>query len=160
MKRNQHTEPQWKAKYPNEPFDLPLDVESIKSLYPQAFDHTPAFSYDIVSAAMRQRSFYYQVSLPHYRNPQFLISSLTRYKMYLNLKKVNPGEFIVPCYDIDLIWHTHQVHHLLYEKDTVKILGKILPHDDSVNDRSEGSRLNNAYAETVKMWNKEYQVSS
>ena len=52
--------------------------------------------------------------------------------------------FIVPCYDIDLMWHTHQLFPLKYKEDMERILGKIFNHDDSVNDRSEGSRLNNA----------------
>ena len=29
--------------------------------------------------------------------------------MYLYLKKKNPKTFLVPCYDMDLIWHSHQV---------------------------------------------------
>lgn len=52
--------------------------------------------------------------------------------------------FIVPCYDIDLIWHTHQLYPLAYKSDMEKLYGKIFNHDDSVNDRSEGSRLYNA----------------
>jgi hypothetical protein len=49
--------------------------------------------------------------------------------------------FVVPCYLIDIIWHSHQLHPLEYKKDTDKILGHLLSHDDSVNDRSEGSKL-------------------
>ena len=30
--------------------------------------------------------------------------------MYLYLKKKNPKTFLVPCYDMDLIWHSHQVY--------------------------------------------------
>ncbi len=50
-----------------------------------------------------------QVSLPHYRTTKFLVRALQRYQMFLRLKKLYPEEFLVPCYDIDLIWHTHQV---------------------------------------------------
>ncbi len=52
---------------------------------------------------------YYQVSLPHYRGSGFLNEAVTRYKMYLVLKLMHKKVFLVPCYDIDLIWHTHQV---------------------------------------------------
>ena len=97
--------------------------------------------YDIKSAALRQGSFYYQVSLDHFRNPKFLDDALTRYKMFLYLKQKYPDQFLVPCYDNDLIWHTHQVSTLHYAKDTIGILGKILPHDDSVNERSKGSKF-------------------
>ena len=50
-----------------------------------------------------------QVSLPHYCDQEFHVDSVRRYKMYLFLKKKNPKTFLVPCYDIDLIWHAHQV---------------------------------------------------
>ena len=33
--------------------------------------------------------------------------------MYLYLKKKNPKTFLVPCYDMDLIWHTHQVSFVI-----------------------------------------------
>ena len=37
-----------------------------------------------------------------------------------------------------------QVHPQEYNADMVSILGFVLKHDDSVNDRSENSKLNNA----------------
>ena len=33
----------------------------------------------------------------------------SRYKMFMQLKKPNPATFLVPMYDIDLVWHTHQL---------------------------------------------------
>ncbi len=54
------------------------------------------------------------MSLPHHRKPDFLEDSMTRYKMYLVLKLIHKKVFLVPCYDIDLIWHTHQVALLLF----------------------------------------------
>ena len=81
-----------------------------------------------------------------------------RYKMYLLLKKENKSTFLVPCYDIDLVWHTHQVHPHPYQRDTSAILGFVLKHDDSVNERSEGSKLNNADAETRSLWSNRFGV--
>ena len=60
---------------------------------------------------------------------------------------------------MDLIWHTHQVNTLKYSKDTSAILGFVLKHDDSVNDRSEGSKLNNADDVTRKLWRETFNVS-
>jgi hypothetical protein len=34
----------------------------------------------------------------------------------------------------------------------MKILGYVLPHDDSVNDRSPGSKLNESSEMTCKEW--------
>ena len=45
-----------------------------------------------------------------------------------------------------------KVHPLKYATDCEAILGYTLPHDDSVNDRSDGSKLNNAYEITIKLW--------
>ena len=58
--------------------------------------------------------------------------------MYLHLKSKHPDTFLVPCYDFDLVWHAHQLDPETYAADTKAILGKLMPHDDSVNDRSEG----------------------
>ena len=58
--------------------------------------------------------------------------------MYLHLKSKHPGTFLVPCYDFDLVWHAHQLDPVTYAADTKAVLGKLMPHDDSVNDRSEG----------------------
>lgn len=99
-----------------------------------------------------------QVSLPHYCDQEFHVDSLRRYKMYLYLKRKNPKTFIVPCYDIDLIWHAHQVHPQEYQADMQAILGFVLKHDDSVNDRSEGSKLNTADEITRKLWLEEFSV--
>ena len=81
-----------------------------------------------------------------------------RYKMYLLLKKENKSTFLVPCYDIDLVWHTHQVHPHAYQRDTNSILGFVLKHDDSVNDRAEGSKLNNADEVTRALWLQRFDV--
>jgi len=62
-----------------------------------------SFKYDLIAAADRQKSFYYQVSLPHFQNNDFLLISLDRYKKFLYLKQKNPNQFIVPCYGIDLM---------------------------------------------------------
>ena len=72
-----------------------------------------------------------QVSLPNFRQKWFLNESFDRYKKFLSLKRRYPKEFLVPCYDIDLMWHNHQIHPGAYTFDCMKILGKILPHDDT-----------------------------
>ena len=108
--------------------------------------------YDIVAACGRQRVFTYQVSLPHFDDQRFLAEALVRYKRYLMFKRKHPGTFFVPCYDFDLIWHAHQVHPLIYRNDTAKILGEVLNHNDSVNDRRPGSKLLTSEKTTREIW--------
>lgn len=138
-----------KYEYDHEPFHVdytaPYDgsvVDSFKS----------RLSYDILSAAQRQMSFYYEVSLPHYQDPKFLQSSIYRYKMFIYLKRQLPEEFLVPCYDIDLMWHTHQLSPFTYKTDMFRLLGIMLNHDDSTTDRNPGSKLSVATAKTREHW--------
>eukprot|EP00391_Amoebophrya_sp_Ameob2_P004873 CAMPEP_0179001702 /NCGR_PEP_ID=MMETSP0795-20121207/11526_1 /TAXON_ID=88552 /ORGANISM="Amoebophrya sp., Strain Ameob2" /LENGTH=1210 /DNA_ID=CAMNT_0020695143 /DNA_START=105 /DNA_END=3738 /DNA_ORIENTATION=- len=133
---------------------------------PRAFQ--TAFSYDLPAAVYRQRVFNYQINLPHFRDFDFLTRAVDRYKKFLYLKQLvttpsltpsgekhaPTGEvFLVPCYDNDLVWHAHQLH-ASYAEDTKKIMGgrKMLPHDDSVNDRAENSKLNQSQKKTTKLW--------
>ena len=137
----------WKELYPSEPFEVDLAAP-----VSNAPDFKSRIQYDIAAACSRQRVFYYQVSLPHYGDKKFLTRALERYKQHLMLKQQNPDMFLVPCYDFDLIWHAHQVHPLIYKRDTTEILGKVLKHDDSVNDRQPGSKLTTSDETTRDKW--------
>ncbi|CAE7042011.1 GRDP1 [Symbiodinium sp. CCMP2456] len=118
--------------------------------------------YDIVAAAERQMAFYYQVAvMPHYRDQYFLELAVERYlDRFLELKRRRPKDFWVPTYDVDCVWHAHQLHPHNYQEETTRLCGAMLPHDDSVNDRSEGSRLNNRWEETKAAWNQEFPNDS
>ena len=147
----QKTEKLWKQKYPTEPFQVDLKVPS----YPKERENfQSSLTYDIVSSALRQNVFFYQVSLPHYCDTKYLDLCLLRYKQFLYIKQQLQDEFIVPCYDIDIMWHSHQLNPKDYEKDMMKYIGNLFNHDDSVNDRSEGSKLNNSHVRTKKYWRK------
>ncbi|XP_076116695.1 uncharacterized protein LOC143084171 [Mytilus galloprovincialis] len=137
----------WNQMYPNTPF---YNKDPITFEIPS--DFVSCLTYDLEAAVSRQKVFYYQVSLPHYTDNKFLESSLVRYKKFLHMKRCYPDSFIVPCYDIDLIWHTHQLCPLSYKTDTVRLLGEHFNHDDSVNDRTEGSKLCRSMSETQTMW--------
>ena len=143
----------WEEFYPSEPFEVDLTAP-----VSNAPDFESRIEYDITAACGRQRIFYYQVSLPHYGDKKFLKRALERYKQHLVLKQQNPDLFLVPCYDFDLIWHAHQVHPRVYQKDTTKILGKVLNHDDSVNDREPGSKLSRSYETTREKWKESGQA--
>lgn len=108
--------------------------------------------YDLKSASLRQSTFLYQVSLPHFQDELFLQFGVERYKKFLNLKKNYSNEFIVPCYLIDIIWHSHQLHPMEYNYDTKKLLGCVFTHDDTVSDRSVGSKLSQCDERTRQLW--------
>jgi len=89
-------------------------------------------------------------------NDLFLEVAVARYKGFLHLIKRNRERclkrFCVPTYDIDLIWHSHQLQPASYCKDLVKLLGKVLEHDDTDSDRSKGQKLDVGFSETTKQW--------
>ncbi|KAJ8302093.1 hypothetical protein KUTeg_021080 [Tegillarca granosa] len=116
----------------------------------------PNFRMTIEGAASRQGTFYYNVSLPHFLDEKYLNLCVLRYKKFLYLKLHTNDAFLVPCYDNDLIWHTHQLFPKIYYEDTCRILGSLYNHDDSTTDRSPGSKLSLAYANTTVLWKNMY----
>ena len=51
-----------------------------------------------------------QVSQPYMWEEAFLQAALDRYKCFLHIVGKSKGAIMcVPTYDIDLIWHAHQV---------------------------------------------------
>ncbi|CAF4573225.1 unnamed protein product, partial [Didymodactylos carnosus] len=58
----------------------------------------------------------------------------------------------VPMYDIDLIWHTHQLHPESYKQDMIKNLNHILNHDDSIQEHKINSKLYTSDHETRVKW--------
>lgn len=174
-KQRERTRDLWQKQYPDVPFDV--TKESISRPKPpekassslevdgasggcaaEKGGGRSQIRYNIVAAAVRQGVFYYQVSLDHFRDPKFLSDAILRYKMYLHLKSKNKETFLVPCYDMDLIWHTHQLHPVIYQRETSQVLGFVLKHDDSVNDRASGSKLNNADEVTRHLWQDLFKV--
>ena len=93
-------------------------------------------------------------------NDHFLEAAVARYKGFLHLIKRNKERsircFCVPTYDIDLIWHTHQLHPASYCKDLVESLGKILEHDDTDQNRGKGQKLDVGFSKTIKQWENMY----
>ncbi|CAK0874890.1 unnamed protein product, partial [Prorocentrum cordatum] len=151
----------WEEAHPGEAFDVrealaraPLRAE--RGGQPRGLPSS--ISYDIAGAAGRQMAFHYQVAvLPHYRDAQFLREAADRYAgRYLELQRRRPEGFWVPSYDIDACWHAHMLHPARYAADTISLCGKVVPHDDSVNDRAEGSKLRRAWQETQQAWKEEF----
>lgn len=74
-------------------------------------------------------------SLPHYTALKFLGDAIDRYVNFLLLKvgflqvinqrhrlqQTYSDQFFTPCYDFDLVWHTHQVHPLAYVSFSITI---------------------------------------
>ena len=140
----------WWTAYKDEPFEVALSGSAVEK--PLSTNYVSQCKYNIEHAASRQKMFYYQVSLPHYNNTTFLTEAIKRYKKFLYLKQNNPEVFLVPCYDFDLVWHSHQLHPLAYKRDTEAVLGRMLNHDDSVTDRTPDAKLMKSDVKTRDLW--------
>ncbi|XVF61462.1 hypothetical protein PTKIN_Ptkin08bG0131200 [Pterospermum kingtungense] len=156
------TEEIWTRFYPNETYDFDLtkaSSENASETVPGLEKHT---NYDLISAVKRQSPFFFQVSRAHISNDIFIEEAVARYKGFLHLIKRNREKFIkrfcVPTYDIDLIWHTHQLHPVSYCKDLNKALGKILEHDDTDSDRTKGKKLDVGFSGTTKQWEETFGI--
>ena len=114
--------------------------------------YTSKIRYALTQAMERQAEFYYNVSLGHYKDLGFLDEAIKRYKKFLYLKRLNPHLYVVPMYDIDVIWHTHQLFPEIYRQDMLANLNQVLHHDDSVQDRTANSKLSTSDQETRHKW--------
>lgn len=151
-----NTEEIWNKMYPEEPYELDYNRPFPGDVLQQNSRGDKFTSYDLVAAARRQVPFCYQVSRPHMSDDLFLQEALARYKGFLHLIRTNRkkgvNRFCVPTYDVDLMWHSHQLHPVYYCKDLCKLLGKVLEHDDTDSDRTKGKKLDTGYSETTKQW--------
>ncbi|KAL5822007.1 hypothetical protein ACOSQ3_023889 [Xanthoceras sorbifolium] len=150
------TEEIWNKLYPEEPYNFDFTKVSSEDSSVELSGLEKYTKYDLVSAVRRQSPFFYQVSRNHMNDEIFLEEAEARYKGFLHLIKRNRERsmrcFCVPTYDIDLIWHTHQLHPVSYCKNVSEVLGKILEHDDMDQDRTKGKKLDTGFSGTTKQW--------
>jgi hypothetical protein len=145
-----YTKRLWESNILEQPF-YPDDSSKIDH------DFKRRIGYDLVASSSRQKMFFYNVSLPHFRSKKYLALCLKRYEKFLRLKAKYPKLYIVPCYGIDIIWHTHQLNPIVYAKETQQMFGKVLSHDDTTNDRAPDSKLSTSFVETKKLWLSEFK---
>ncbi|KAF8024722.1 hypothetical protein BT93_F1793 [Corymbia citriodora subsp. variegata] len=157
------TEAIWNRMYPSEIYELNIDGNSPKSGTGNTTGALRDSGYDFVAAVKRQSSFFYQVSRPYMNNDVLLKEAVARYKAFLYLIKRNREKanrcFCVPTYDIDLIWHAHQLNPVSYCRDTVAIITKVLEHDDTDSDRTKGGKLNAGFLQTTKLWEETFGMN-
>ncbi|XP_052736768.1 glycine-rich domain-containing protein 1 isoform X2 [Vigna angularis] len=154
----EESEKVWDSMYPSEPYELVgLNNHSLQGFAENFLEAKQSTTnYDLISAVKRQTTFFYQVSRPYWKVDTFLEGAVARYKGFLHLIKRNRerhiSRFSVPTYDIDLIWHSHQLHPVSYCNDLVAIMGKVLEHDDTDSNRTKGQKLDVGFSETTRQW--------
>jgi hypothetical protein len=161
---------------PSDPFEFQLEgpvstkgIETIglfKEMYPkenfflgECCDvHSSGTSklggFNVVESCERQATFLWQVSQPKFSLDEFLRNGKANYEKFARLLgSPKKPTYIVPTYQIDLMWHTHILASIeKYHHDHMNLTGRTLPHDDSLNDRTEGGELDTNFQATKQLW--------
>ncbi|KAJ0576313.1 putative Glycine-rich domain-containing protein [Helianthus annuus] len=99
---------------------------------------------------------FYCVSGVIFREDLYLEEAIKRYKGFLHLVSKNIKKKLnnpcVPTYDIDLMWHTHQLYPRSYCKDAMALVGQVLHHDDTDTDQSKGGNFDVSSKTTEQQW--------
>ena len=99
------------------------------------------------------------VSRDNFRNDEFLRQGVVNYTKFVLLmgQKQRP-QFLVPTYQIVLVWHSHMLSSIAnYHKDIIRINGCTLEHDDSLTDRStKGGMVATNFQATIKLCREVY----
>ena len=93
-------------------------------------------SVDLAACAERQGGFLWQVRWAEYEREDFLCDALARYGKLVGLWATTEDTFLVPTYDIDLMWHAHMANPAAYAADCMRLIGRLIGHDDSDTDRA------------------------
>ncbi len=112
--------------------------------------------YDLKAAAARQKRFLFNVSHMYFDGDESLKRGAKRYNQFLALLKDNPVVFLVPMYDIDLVWHAHILRDTnRYAEDTRRFVGRFVNHKED-DDRTEGGKLDRGFKRTIDLWREKY----
>ncbi|KAJ3370137.1 hypothetical protein GGF31_004756 [Allomyces arbusculus] len=111
---------------------------------------TGPWSMDLVRAVLRQREFTRKMAATEYsdRTRRIATQATVRYHKPMLMLAKHKGMFMVPTLDIDLAWHTHQLHPQRYAAYTLDKLGAVLNHADTI----ESPRLKEGFTKTAHVW--------
>ncbi|KAF2495462.1 hypothetical protein BU16DRAFT_460912 [Lophium mytilinum] len=110
--------------------------KAIRRMMAQYWDNSSRFGVDLVGAVIRQGTFIQKMyKIDWYHSPAILATmdrSIIKYHRFIRLIKENPKKTAVPTLDVDLAWHTHQLHPRNYYFYTVFETKKFINHDDKI----------------------------
>ena len=145
------------GKIPKSTFNYSVTVEFRQKCMPENW--SSKIEYDLKLACERQKSFLWQILPEKYTQNEVLESCIQQYTQFLELMAKNgyKNNFYVPNYPIDFAWHTHILMNTeVYFQETKALVGEIVNHDDSVNERSAESKLTVSWENTKELWKKQF----
>nr|OQO18597.1 hypothetical protein B0A51_12085 [Rachicladosporium sp. CCFEE 5018] len=120
------------------------------------WENDSPFALNLVGAVIRQGSFIEKMHNIDWLHSPALLSTMsrliTKYSRFMDIMK-DPLHMAVPTLDVDLAWHTHQLHPTSYFAYTIDVTRQFIDHDDKVPE----TQLNDAFAWTSKYYQKLYK---
>ncbi|KAJ3349558.1 hypothetical protein GGF32_005362 [Allomyces javanicus] len=113
------------------------------------------WSMDMVRAVRRQRRFSTKIERAAHAGAHAVYhlhtEALVQYPKFLAAMAMRPKTSLVPTMAIDLVWHTLQLSHTAYARDTRALIGRVANHDDS-DDAAAGARMAEGSAALPALW--------
>ncbi len=122
----QYTKDLWEALYPLESFFLSEENNHKESLDDDFTVKLDSTGFDVLESCQRQAAFLWQVSQNNFSHDDFLQQGVNNYYKFMSLmtESEKKPRFLVPTYQIDLIWHTHILHSIkMYHMDCMNVIG-------------------------------------
>ncbi len=120
----QYTKDLWTQMYPTERFFVKEDSNHHQMKETHKVD-TKLSGFDVIESCERQGGFLWQVSQGSFQNDSFLEEGVENYHNFMSLmkRKEDKPRFLVPTYQIDLMWHTHILASIKsYHRDCMEII--------------------------------------
>ncbi|KAL1296560.1 hypothetical protein AAFC00_000060 [Neodothiora populina] len=128
---------------------------AIRRMMSRYWDNWSPFALDLVGAVIRQGAFVEKMhKIDWLHSPALpatmgrLIVKYTRFVYIMRDKK----NMAVPTLDVDLAWHTHQLHPSAYMNYTIRWTSQLIDHDDKVSE----TKLSDAFAWTSRTYQDMY----
>ena len=121
----EYTKKLWQQMYPSESFFLFENKNGEPD--PTGNNHADSSlsGFDVIESCQRQAAFLWQVSQGSFHNDTFLAQGVENYYKFMSLMKRGEDRprFLVPTYQIDLMWHTHILSSIKnYHKDCTNVI--------------------------------------
>lgn len=102
------------------------------------------FALDLVGAVMRQGTFITKMEgFDWLRSPVLkhtVTRAIKRYRGFFEVMAAFPNNVVVPTFDVDLIWHTHQLCSPNYYDYSIRHCNNVfIDHDDKIGDGALGN---------------------
>ncbi|KAH0373092.1 hypothetical protein KCU65_g761, partial [Aureobasidium melanogenum] len=128
---------------------------ALRRMMSRYWTNPSSFGIDLVGAVIRQGSFVDKMHDIDWLHSPALSNTIPRlirkYSRFIAIIAKH-NTFAVPTLDVDLAWHTHQLHPLRYMHYTIAKAKTFIDHDDKVAE----TKLTDAFAETSKIYQKLY----